>query len=161
MMHRQTLVAVVLIRETCVRLLIRLFVFFLQGDVNVPLRGSGAQWIWNDPNAVAGAPAQVRPLKFQLRYHAEHRLRARMVFVVDDFADVFLNGARVGAGGGGWGKNGKLSEVQLDLKKGMNSIEFHAKNGGGPAGIIAAAFNPAGAKLFITDKSWTVERKGV
>lgn len=130
------------------------------GNVNAPLRGQ-AEWIWNDPKAITGVPAQgARPLEFQKTYHSSSAQTAKLVYVIDDHGSVLLNGKQVASASGGWGANGKPHTVQLQLRKGKNIIEFRNKNGGGPAGFIAAAFDSRGTKLFQTDRTWFASRRG-
>ena len=86
------------------------------GNVKAPLRDQ-AEWIWNDPNAIRGVPAQTRPLEFQLRYVAKQEYKnAVLHFVIDDVGTVFVNGKQVATGGGGWGQSTNLEQKNKESR---------------------------------------------
>ena len=114
-----------------------------------------SSWIWNDPNAAADAPAGVC-INFGQVYRANKPGDAWMQIAVDNRAEVFLNGVKIGDAVGGWDPNDNLF-IPMKTVAGDNHIQVKATNDGGPAGLIlyvwdaVAEGNPV---LLCSDASW-------
>jgi hypothetical protein len=132
---------------------------------NAPAQGGfsdpQAFWIWDRAGAERGAPiygmSELPAFYYVYNHQGAGAINARLDFIIDNIGDVYVNGEPIGLGhSGGWAgdyvRNGNRKNIRL--LPGTNLIKIAANNSGGPAGIIAAAFNDAGAVLFRTDDQW-------
>jgi hypothetical protein len=122
---------------------------------------TGAFWIWDRAGAQNGAPiygmSELPAFYYVYNHQGAGAINARLDFIIDNIGDVYVNGELIGLGhSGGYAgdyiKNGNRKNIRL--LPGSNLIKIAANNQGGPAGLIAAAFNDAGAVLFRTDDQW-------
>jgi hypothetical protein len=122
---------------------------------------NNAFWIWDRPGAERSAPiygmSELPAFYYVYNHPGGGAINARLDFIIDNIGDVYVNGEPIGLGhSGGWAgdyvRNGNRKNIRL--LPGTNLIKIAANNTGGPAGLIAAAFNDAGAVLFRTDDQW-------
>jgi hypothetical protein len=120
-----------------------------------------AFWIWDRAGAQNGAPiyalTELPAFYYVYNHPGGSPINVRLDFIIDNIGDVYVNGELIGLGhSGGYAgdfiQNGNRKNIRL--LPGSNLIKIVAQNQGGPAGLIAAAFNDAGAVLFHTDDQW-------
>jgi hypothetical protein len=107
------------------------------------------KWIWNHPRAAADDSSRT-PQRLLTYYNnttgAPQQIRIRMY--VDNQADIFLNGAKVGA-------ITTYGDITVSFPPGESMLTVAAINWGGPAGICGIGSNlQTGLTVFKTDESW-------
>ena len=136
--------------------------------MNINNAYDGARWIWNTPNANAGASTNVI-VKFSktFKYAGPTKIGWYCISVDDiGYIDgngypIILNGSTnyniTDCGGGWWIKQGETFigvNKNIQMLNGTNHINIYALNTGGPAGIIASIKTELGS-IVRTDQTWT------
>jgi hypothetical protein len=113
----------------------------------------GASWIWNDPNAASSAAANVC-VNFNKVVRVSRATPVTVHVIADDWSDLRVNGKLVGDANGGWG-GADYPKLAATLVPGRNVIQIQARNGGGPAGVIASIVSNDGSGVLAhTDAAW-------
>jgi hypothetical protein len=108
------------------------------------------EWIWD------AKPADGQRLFLQGSFAAPAGITEATLWVAaDDAADVYINGAKV-LSTGGWTTVKPARDIAQHLRPGRNVLSVEARNGTGPAGLLARLewHTPTADGLFTTDKTW-------
>jgi putative heme-binding domain-containing protein len=102
-----------------------------------PVRGQeiDARWIWHD-NGEPGVEAPKGKVWFRAEFRADEPSTGRAVVACDDEFVLFVNGQRIGAGGGQKSFRFSLSGI---VERGVNVFAVEAVNRGGRAGLLVDA----------------------
>ena len=124
------------------------------------LRAELPEWIWYNNHPAKTNDNEVR--FFRKPFTVDGKVnKARLSIAADDYAEVFLNGRKIGAVNG-W-KTAAYFDVTKDLKSGDNLLALRGTNMVAAAAILAMLEMdfPKGHKEFInTDKSWLSSATG-
>lgn len=130
----------------------------LPGPWNITSGGfpdSSARFIWNAAGALASAVPNTTPIVFLKTYsNPGSAVPVTLYVMVDDVADVFLNGSPVGS----IVNCCVVKKMSANLQPGNNTLSIAAKNVGAannPAGLLVTAVDSSGKVLFHSDSSWT------
>ncbi|KAG5191350.1 hypothetical protein JKP88DRAFT_174697 [Tribonema minus] len=97
-----------------------------------------AKWIWTSPNARFSAPVGSYNFAAQLKIMSVTPVTAMLHILVDNDADIYLNGEKVGSASLGFSAR-DYSRIPLTLVWGVNDIVLRCTNTGvGPAGVCAS-----------------------
>ncbi len=128
-----------------------------------PFADTQAKWIWyhagaqssSSPDTAATFTATV--MATAADFDDQGTAAAQLHIIVDDTADVYLNGAKVGSVQYGWRPYEYIGRpLSLTLAKGTNTLSIRAVNTGGPAGLIASLVSVDGNTVLArTNGAWT------
>jgi alpha-L-rhamnosidase len=123
----------------------------LAAEKHEPSSFDGAEWIWFAGDSPGAAPAGERWFRGHWDLPADAQLAgARLSISVDNYFELFLNGAKIGDSKedlDAW-RHGAEFDVGTQLKAGDNVVAVLATNASsGAAGVLA--------KLQVDGKSWT------
>ncbi len=132
---------------------------------NVGQEDSSIKWIWYTSNAQASAPTtnSLKSVKFLYQYNnnTSQPINGILYVIVDNIADVFVNGIKYSEVVNGYqytvSESNKYNSFPIILSPGLNKIEIVAGNAGtgpNPAGLIARTNGPDGKTIFGTNSSW-------
>lgn len=108
------------------------------------------RWIW------AETVADHQTLWLQRAFEVPDDLMDAVLWLaVDDSATVYLNGELLGEVGG-WSDVKPFADLHGRLRPGANVLSAEARNGSGPAGLLARLelTTPQGTHLVTTDEHW-------
>ncbi|KAG5187449.1 hypothetical protein JKP88DRAFT_161948 [Tribonema minus] len=102
-----------------------------------------AKWIWTSPNARFSAAVGTYDFAAQYKIMSTTPVTATLHILVDNDADVFLNGSKVGSASLGFSAQ-DYARIPMTLVWGVNDIVLHCTNTGvGPAGVCASLIDDA------------------
>lgn len=111
-----------------------------------------ARWIAWHPSSNASSPGSVTAAYYQWVYNSGASYTAAIVFSVDDYATVYVNGQTLGT------QNVNPTTLTATFRTGWNLVRVDALNSqttDNPAGLIAVVTrNDTGAVVLRTDASW-------
>ncbi|GLI70362.1 hypothetical protein VaNZ11_015138 [Volvox africanus] len=131
-----------------------------------PFNDTQAKWIWSHAGADLGTSSVVRTTISTTVKVEQASTRASLHLIVENFANVFLNGIFVTRLQGGWRTQEYTNRpVQLTLAAGTNmlSVEAYGAPSGGRGGVLASLTSYAGRNVLArTSSAWTcsVDVKG-
>ena len=116
---------------------------------------TGANWIWNVPNANSSTPAGTIYLRKTFTVADPAALASAILRVnADDGHTTYVNGAEVSASGGAnnaW-QTSQISDIKSLLVPGTNVIAIAASNAGSAGSVITAA--QLDSTRIVTDATW-------
>ncbi|GIL61618.1 hypothetical protein Vafri_16042, partial [Volvox africanus] len=131
-----------------------------------PFNDIQAKWIWSHAGADLGTSSGVRTTISTTVKVEQASTRALLHLIVENFADVFLNGILVTRLQGGWRTQEYTNRpLQLTLAAGTNmlSVEAYGAPYGGRGGVLASLTSYDGRNVLArTSSSWTcsVDQQG-
>ncbi|GIL88269.1 hypothetical protein Vretifemale_16198 [Volvox reticuliferus] len=125
----------------------------------LPFTDTQAKWIWAVPNADKDTPTITTATFTTTLIVTNLPIQVALRMIVDDVADVYVNGALVLSTKWGWDDTHPSSTatwpVTLTLPQGVNTISVRASNSlGGPAGLLAS-ISTGPIVLTRTSSAWT------
>ncbi len=125
-----------------------------------PFADTQAKWIWYHTGAMSSSPpASSATFSATVLTAADQGTQVMLHIIVDDAADVYLNGAYLGSVTAGWTAGGYTNRpLTFTLAKGTNTVSIFASNVGGSAsaaGLIASLVSSDGTVLARTGSAWT------
>ena len=120
-----------------------------------------AAWIWAPLGRTVEPLAFYAARDFDLAAPPE---RARLLAAADEEYVLYLNGRRVGSGGGGAAGAGRRPELDAYevaplLVQGGNRLVAELRSGRGAGGFLSRLADGAGRTLAATDASWRIVRR--
>ena len=122
---------------------------------------TAARVIWNAAGAIASAaPNPTNPIVFTKAWNntTGAPISAKMYALVDDVADITLNGAMMAS----ITNCCVVKNFPLTLAPGMNLLSFSARNMGTtptPAGILVTVLDSNNNVLFHSDSTWVITKQ--
>ncbi|HTA31398.1 MAG TPA: hypothetical protein VK731_12980, partial [Candidatus Cybelea sp.] len=141
----------------------KLFRFSLLVSISLAagsLRAELPEWIWHNNQGAGTNDGEVRFFRktFDVKGKAT---KAKLSIAADDFAQIYLNGRKIGKADG-W-SSGTFIDVGEDLVEGENVLALRGTNITGPAAIVAMleiTFGRVGKSFILTDTSWLSSTNG-
>ena len=125
-----------------------------------PFTDIQAMWIW--VNSDTNTASTLMRATFSTTISASAQgMQALLHLIVDDAAEIFLNGALIGSLQLGWlaseGKYAYINRpVRLTLALGTNILSVRVTNKAGPAALLASIFSSDGSTVLArTTGAWT------
>lgn len=118
-----------------------------------------ARWVWTSEGAAGNARVGTEPSALVREFSLPAEVAGAVLHLhADDWAEVYLDGVRIGAVGGGWSNPGYPRVNVPKLSQGPHRLGFRVTNGGGPAGIVASLLGPDGRTVLLrTDATWRMQ----
>ncbi|MFP6618886.1 MAG: hypothetical protein VB877_06040, partial [Pirellulaceae bacterium] len=116
-------------------------------------RGPKATWIWGP-----GSTGEKDSFVFRKEFEGGAK-KASLIATCDNQMIIMLNGKRL-VSDGGWESPVRL-DILKNVKAGMNLLEIHASNAGGPAGLavkVALTDGRGTTRYVVSDKRWQVAK---
>jgi hypothetical protein len=119
-----------------------------------------ARWIWFHPDGATFTEYEGRYINkvhtFSTTLTVPQRRTVTLHIIVDNYADVSLNGVPIKKNvGGGWGSGSNYPKLQMTLRPGANILNIACKNTGGPGGLLASVIDTQGRVLSRTNtQTW-------
>lgn len=128
-------------------------------DINAAAQAIAPKWIWF-PEGAPQSAAPNAPRYFRRAFELVNRPPSAFLWIAaDNEYDLYLNGTKLGSDGNF--ERPEVYEVADGLVIGRNVIAVEARNGGGPAGLIAslALVGARGqVEYVVTDAAWKSAR---
>ncbi len=124
--------------------------------VGKPFTDTAAKWIWSATGAQKSAPITSKPTFYTVVAAAQAGMQALLDLIVDDVADIYLNGAFVRTISRGLLQAEYVDRpVTLSLAQGANLLSIRVTNKGGSAGLLASISSSDGRRVLSRTSSAT------
>ncbi|GIL68365.1 hypothetical protein Vafri_21668 [Volvox africanus] len=124
---------------------------------NKPFSDPQAMVIWVHENATSSASTLIAATFTTTITIGGSGTQALMYLIVDDIAEVYVNGAYITTVAGGWlSREYTDRPVNITLPVGTSTLSLRIKNTGGPAGVAAYLISRDGSFVLTrTNSTWT------